>query len=75
MCFSLSLPSWTPQTSAFNPLGWEFPGSRVIRTQHFHFQGMGLIPGWGTKILQATQCIGREKKKHDLTKAMVGSKV
>ena len=33
---------------------WEFPGSPVVRSP---LQGgMGLIPGWGTKIPQAMQC-------------------
>ena len=31
----------------------------------FHFQGLGSIPGWGTKILQATQC-GQKKKDKEL---------
>ena len=26
--------------------------------------GMGLIPGWGTKILHATQCSQKQKKKN-----------
>ena len=29
---------------------WEFPGGPEVRTQHFHFQSQGSIPGWGTKI-------------------------
>ena len=32
----------------------KFPGSLVVRTWFFHFRGSGLIPGQGTKILQAT---------------------
>ena len=28
---------------------WEFPGSPVVRTQHFHCQGLSLIPDRGTK--------------------------
>ena len=27
---------------------WEFPGGPVVKTQHFHCQGQGLILGWGT---------------------------
>ena len=27
--------------------------SPVVRTQHFHCQGLGSILGWGTRILQA----------------------
>ena len=34
-------------------MGREFPGSIVVRTQHFHYQGLGSVPGQGTKILQA----------------------
>ena len=36
----------------------EFPGSPVVRTTG----GMSLIPGWGTKILQDSQCIQKKKK-------------
>ena len=32
---------------------WKSAGSSVDRTQCFHCQGQGSIPGWGTKILQA----------------------
>ena len=39
---------------------WGFPGGPVVRTQHFHCQGPGSIPGWGTKIRQAMQC-GQKK--------------
>ena len=31
------------------------PGGLVVRIQHFHCCGQGSVPGWGTKILQATQ--------------------
>ena len=31
----------------------EFPGGPVLRVPHFHCLGPGLIPGQGTKILQA----------------------
>ena len=30
----------------------EFPHSPLVRAWHFHYQGLGLIPGRGTKILQ-----------------------
>ena len=30
-----------------------FPGGPEISTPHFHYRGMGSIPGWGAKILQA----------------------
>ena len=32
----------------------EFPGSPVVRTLRCHCHGLGSIPGWGTKIPQAT---------------------
>ena len=32
----------------------EFPGSLVVRTLCCHCHGLGSIPGWGTKIPQAT---------------------
>ena len=35
----------------------------MVRTWHFHCWGLGLIPGWGTKILQATWCGQKERKK------------
>ena len=39
--------------SELNPCFREFPGSPVVRTQHFHCWSLGSIPGWGTKIPQA----------------------
>ena len=30
-----------------------FPGRLVVRIWGFHCGGLGLIPGWGTKISQA----------------------
>ena len=33
----------------------EFPGGLVVRIPGFLCHGPGLIPGWGTEILQATQ--------------------
>ena len=38
----------------------EFPGGLVVRTQRFHCQGWGSIPGLGTKIPQPSQ---QRKKK------------
>ena len=29
---------------------WDFPGGLVVKTLHLTKGGMGLIPGWGTKI-------------------------
>ena len=40
----------------------DLSGGLVVSTQHCHCQGLGSIPGWGTKILQASQC-GQEKKQ------------
>ena len=34
----------------------DFPGGPVVRTLCFHCRGMGSIPGWGIKILQAMWC-------------------
>ena len=31
----------------------DFPGNPVVRTQRFHFGGLGSIPSQGTKILKA----------------------
>ena len=45
----------------------EFPGGPVVRTRCFHCSGTGAIPGWGTKIPQATQQ-GQKKKKSGLQK-------
>ena len=30
-----------------------FPGSPVVKTVHFKCMGVGLIPGWGSKIPHA----------------------
>ena len=32
---------------------WEFPGGLVVKLQHCHYHGHGLIPGWRTEIPQA----------------------
>ena len=42
-------------------VSWEFPGGPVVRTQYFHCCGLGSIPGWETKIPQATWC-GKKNK-------------
>ena len=34
----------------------------MVRTPHFHCQGVGSIPGQGTKILQAAE-YGKKKKE------------
>ena len=43
---------------------WKFPGGPVVRTQCFHCWGSDLIPGWGTKLLQAT-AHSQKKKQRD----------
>ena len=40
------------------------PWHPVVRTQHFHWQGPGSIPGQGTKILQAAQQGQNEQEKN-----------
>ena len=44
----------------------------MVRTWHFHFWGLGSIPGWGTKIPQAMQC-GQKKKKVESKVFKLGS--
>ena len=53
----------------------EFPGSPVVRVQHFHFRGPESIPDQGTKIPQPMQynqkkrkwqCLYQNKKYSDL---------
>ena len=44
--------------------GGGLPGGPVVRTRHSHCRIPGLIPGWGTKIPQATRC-GQKKKKRE----------
>ena len=39
----------------------EFTGSPVVRTQHFHCHGPGLISDWGTKIPQAACGVAKNK--------------
>ena len=46
----------------------DFLGSSVVKTPSFHWRGMGLIPGLGTKIPHATWC-GKKKKKKVLKKS------
>ena len=45
----------------------DFPGGPVVKTSHSHCRGHGFegsIPGWGTKILHATQHSQEKKKKN-----------
>ena len=41
----------------------DLPGGPVARTQRFHCWGLGLIPVWGTKILEAVRPAKKKKKK------------
>ena len=34
----------------------------MVRAWYFHYCGLGIVPGWGTKILQAVQCSQKKKK-------------
>ena len=45
----------------------EFPGSPVVRTQHFHCGGPGSIPGQGTKITQVAWYSQRGKSTQIMT--------
>ena len=47
---------------------WELPGGFVVRTQRFHYHGLGSIPDLGTKILQTAQQ-GQKKKKKTILEA------
>ena len=43
----------------------EFPGGPVVKTWCFHCQGLGSIPGQGTKTLQAMQYGHKKREKLD----------
>ena len=58
--FSILLKSKNNQDLQFR----EFPGSPVVRTQHFHCHGPGSIPGQETQISWAEHY--QAKKKKDL---------
>ena len=51
--------------STKNVLRREFPGGPELRIWCFHFWGTGLIPGQGTKILQALQCCKKKKEEEE----------
>ena len=36
-------------------INWDLLGGPVIKNLSYEVQGIGLIPGWGTKILHATE--------------------
>ena len=50
-----------------------FPGGPVVRTQHFHCQGPGSIPAWGTKVSKDTilKSLKDEPKKECHESSMV----
>ena len=53
--FSFKRESQRKAVSQFKDVScWEFPGSPVVRTPSFHFCGLGSMPGWVIKILQAS---------------------
>ena len=52
----------------------KFPGSPVVRTLCFDSPGPGLIPGWGTKVPQASQH-GQQKKTSFKIPSLVFSSV
>ena len=41
----------------------EFPGGPMVKTLHFHSEGLGLIPSQGTKILHAKKKEGEGKER------------
>ena len=50
-------------TGRNNRLRWGFPGGPLFTTQCFQCRGDRLVPGWGTKILHAAQCMARERER------------
>ena len=60
------LPSGSSESVVLNCVHWEFPGGPVVRTQCFHCWDLGLIPGQGAKILQATWHSKQNKIKTNL---------
>ena len=42
--------------------------SQWLNLPHFNAEGMGVIPGWGTKILHAAQCSCEKKKNTNSSK-------
>ena len=58
--------------SVRNKRSWKFPGSPVVRALYFTAGGMGLIPGWGTKIPHAAEHGQKKKKKIEKKKEIRG---
>lgn len=42
---------------------WDFPGGSVVKTQHFHYRVHGFQFSLETKILHASKCGQKKKKK------------
>ena len=66
--FFTTSTTWEAQSTLehyYNRKCWEFPGSPVVRTQHFHCRGPGSILGQGIKILQATHGMAKKERKKE----------
>lgn len=50
------------KTGKYLKFSREFHGSLVVRTLRFHCKGLHSIPGWGSKLPQATRCSKKERK-------------
>ena len=48
-----------------------FPGGLEVKVPRFHCRGKGLIPGQGTKILQAMCGMAKKRKKKNI-KSRIG---
>ena len=48
----------------------KFPGGPVVQTQCSHCLGLGLFPGWGTKIPQATKQPRKKESDPELTQIL-----
>ena len=59
-------PEIKPTLPAVEAQSLSLPGSSVIRIQRFHCGGLGLLPGQGTKIPQATRIVAFLFKKIQL---------
>ena len=50
------------KTGKYLKFSREFHGSLVVRTLRFHCEGLHSIPGWRSKLPQATRCSKKERK-------------
>ena len=46
---------------------WDWPGGPVFKTPRFYAGGLGLIPGWETKIPHTLQCDRKKTQKATTT--------